>query len=177
MYANPEKIVEKAYGPWLRAPSRNAMNNNGSRWLQNTRRSDGMRGKQGDSTSTSVAEYGGDQAKERFMEVEGVICEKKGDDEEIRIVSRAVRSPKIGEVVMSTLNQMQRDEINSQVGISTEKVVIDPKRKRLDEDLIGENCGGENGGMENMQIGGNQQNIDSKNLQRASPGVQARRGL
>lgn len=36
VYAHPEKVVEKAYGAWLCAPSRNARNNTGSRWLRAT---------------------------------------------------------------------------------------------------------------------------------------------
>lgn len=34
VYANSDKVVEKAYGSWLRAPSRNVKNNTGSRWLR-----------------------------------------------------------------------------------------------------------------------------------------------
>lgn len=36
VYVNPEKLVEKAYGVWLRAPARNTRNNTGARWLKNT---------------------------------------------------------------------------------------------------------------------------------------------
>ncbi|XP_074352060.1 uncharacterized protein At4g02000-like [Apium graveolens] len=35
VYANPDKVIEKTYGTWLRAPSRNVKNNRGSRWLRN----------------------------------------------------------------------------------------------------------------------------------------------
>lgn len=33
--ANPNKIIDNSYGTWLRAPSRNDKNNNGSIWLRN----------------------------------------------------------------------------------------------------------------------------------------------
>lgn len=33
VYANPDKVVERAYGPWPHAPAKNAGMNDGSRWL------------------------------------------------------------------------------------------------------------------------------------------------
>lgn len=36
VYANPDKVVEKAYGSWLRAPPKNMKINTTSRWLRNT---------------------------------------------------------------------------------------------------------------------------------------------
>lgn len=36
VYANPEKVIERAYGVWLRAPNKNAENQNmGEKWLRN----------------------------------------------------------------------------------------------------------------------------------------------
>lgn len=36
VYANPDKLIEKAYGVWLRALLRNATKQNiGARWLRN----------------------------------------------------------------------------------------------------------------------------------------------
>lgn len=35
VYANAGKVIEKAYGTWLRAPGRAAKNNIGARWLRN----------------------------------------------------------------------------------------------------------------------------------------------
>ncbi|XP_074363518.1 uncharacterized protein LOC141704100 [Apium graveolens] len=36
VYANPEKVIDRAYGVWLRAPNKNAKNQNtGSKWLRN----------------------------------------------------------------------------------------------------------------------------------------------
>lgn len=35
VYANPEKMIEKAYGVWLRAPNKGAKSNPGARWLMN----------------------------------------------------------------------------------------------------------------------------------------------
>lgn len=36
VYANPDKLVEKPYGTWLRAPVKNSKNQNiGARWLRN----------------------------------------------------------------------------------------------------------------------------------------------
>lgn len=33
VYANPDKVIEKEYGTWLRTPAKNLKNNTGSRWL------------------------------------------------------------------------------------------------------------------------------------------------
>lgn len=38
VYANPNKVVERAYGGWLRAPNRNVKSNVGARWLRNMER-------------------------------------------------------------------------------------------------------------------------------------------
>lgn len=36
VYANPEKVIDRAYGIWLRAPSKNIKNQNmGAKWLRN----------------------------------------------------------------------------------------------------------------------------------------------
>lgn len=36
VYDNPEKEIERAYGVWLRAPTKNAKNQNiGAKWLRN----------------------------------------------------------------------------------------------------------------------------------------------
>ncbi|XP_074336020.1 uncharacterized protein LOC141673185 [Apium graveolens] len=91
VYANPEKLIEKAYGTWLRAPSRNARNNAGARWIRNARNGNGMWGKQGSQSNRnegSTAAHGADQEKERFMEIEDVIREKNAEEEEIRVKSR-----------------------------------------------------------------------------------------
>lgn len=37
VHANPDKVVDRVYGPALRAPARNAGLNVGSRWLRNVR--------------------------------------------------------------------------------------------------------------------------------------------
>lgn len=87
VYANPERDVEKAYGPWLRAPTRNAKVNTGAKWLRNPVMED----------SNSMG-YGGSQAFRptvrnanlgaNFEEVDGMLREKSGNQIGIKVISR-----------------------------------------------------------------------------------------
>lgn len=168
VYANPDKVVEKAYGPWLRAPARNVQNNAGSRWLRNTKVGEGKWGSQG----STAAHGGGGQGSERFMETEGVVREKSGDNEEIRVKSREMRNLIADDVVMTNVNRAEDNVIDDRAVIHNDNVIIDPKRKRTAEDLLGENGGADKG----INMESTQQTI-LKNLQLAGPGVQARLGL
>lgn len=67
VYANPEKIVEWAYGVWLRAPTKNTrMQKMGSKWLRNG--PDGVR-----SWQVGNNHGGGVDVAVRFMETGGVV--------------------------------------------------------------------------------------------------------
>lgn len=60
VYENSDKVIEKAYGLWLRAPPKNAAKlNTGAKWLRNT--SDGVSQWMKTSTqaSASMAGHGG----------------------------------------------------------------------------------------------------------------------
>lgn len=93
VYANPNKVIEKAYGTWLRASMKNVKNQNiGVRWLKN-----GMDGEQfwaakHGTTSFPGDDYGGKEVTARFMEVDGQISEITGDKAVIRFVSQDLRS-------------------------------------------------------------------------------------
>lgn len=85
VYANPYKVIEKAYGTWLRAPTKNTRNRNaGARWLRNG----GEENQHWGSTIDSTTAHGGDQAVARFMEVDGRLNEIEGDVGEISVVTR-----------------------------------------------------------------------------------------
>ncbi|WOG86768.1 hypothetical protein DCAR_0205986 [Daucus carota subsp. sativus] len=69
VYANPEKMVEWAYGVWLRAPTKNTrMQKMGSKWLRNG--PDGVR-----SWQVGNNHGGGVDVAVRFMETGGVVSE------------------------------------------------------------------------------------------------------
>lgn len=70
VYAHPEKIVEKAYGTWLRAPNKNMRNNTGARWLINLGTGDGGWGSSQNVPNTA---HGDGKEDARFMEIDGVI--------------------------------------------------------------------------------------------------------
>lgn len=62
---------------------------------------------------------------------------KNGDNDGINIRSREIRSQAINDEIVSTVSQIQGKEIIDTVGTVSENVVIDPKRKRVDENLEG----------------------------------------
>lgn len=116
IYANPEKLVDKAYGSWLRAPGRGTRNNAGARWIRNAGGGRDTWGYQKQQGEASTEEF-----KEGYKESD------------------------------------------------TENVVIDSKRKRVNNVKPGEN-----NSLSMVQAKENQQGEVSKNLQMAGAGVQAR---
>lgn len=126
VYANPEKEVERAYGPWLRAPTRNAQVNTGAKWLRNS-----------GSEGSSSLEYGGssvfrsaarrDDLGPDFVEVDGVVREKSGVQSGIMVTSR---------------NQGDREEFeiqNTDNDAGMDDVVVELKRKRMKGNTDGSN--------------------------------------
>lgn len=84
VYANPDKEIEKAYGPWLRAQTRNAQMNSGAIWLRNstvpaTEQGSGERFR---AEETSEADITG-----KFVNIDGIISEKGGNESGITIKS------------------------------------------------------------------------------------------
>lgn len=162
LYANPDKVVEKVYGVWLRAPSKNAEKlNTGARWLRNTGgvSNTWMKG-DGCGTPSSVNQDGG-QGQTKFMEVDGVVRENLGDQGGIAVKGRDY----------SVIDGNNITDDSGSITMERDKVVYDPKRKRLEEkveETRGENC-------ESLSIE-NQKN-ESLNLQMAGPVAQARLGL
>ncbi|XP_074322934.1 uncharacterized protein LOC141659900 [Apium graveolens] len=155
VYANPEKLIDKAYGTWLRAPSRGAKNNTGSRWIRNTdggKDAWGTQKQQGEASNV----HGGNQGGARFMDVDGRIHEIGGEVGEILVKSRDLREQQVTENVTQGYKES-----------NDENIVIDPKRKRVDNGKHGEN-----NGPDLLQINENQPKDVSKNLLMAGPGVE-----
>lgn len=68
VYANPDKVIEKAYGTWLRAPIKNMKNQNiGARWLRNGVDEGQMWATRNNTTSFTSVIHGDAVVKERFM--------------------------------------------------------------------------------------------------------------
>lgn len=88
VYANPEKIVDHAYGTWLRASTRSTKVGACARWLRNANAGENEGDKNNDRSGPSNTTHDGGEADARFMEVDGVFREIHGDQEAVRIVTR-----------------------------------------------------------------------------------------
>lgn len=88
VYANLDKVIERSYGTWLRAPQKNARVGMGSRWLRNSSNGEGQWSTKIKQDEAENTVHGGDRVKERFMEVGGIICEISGADKAINIMQR-----------------------------------------------------------------------------------------
>lgn len=66
IYANPDKVIDRAYDAWLRAPSKNVKNENmGAKWLRN--HPNGVQDWNSGERETSTGQGGGTIAAS-FME-------------------------------------------------------------------------------------------------------------
>lgn len=93
VYANPDKLIEKAYGTWLRAPMKNMKNQNiGARWLKNDADGGMSWTARADTSNLPGDNHGGEKVTTRFMEVDGHVGEISGDKDVICYVSRNLGS-------------------------------------------------------------------------------------
>lgn len=100
------------------------------------------------------------------MEIEGIMREVDGDNGAIKVHQRDNLEREKGDVLMANVIQIQDNAGGKEI---SEIVVMDPKRRRLDEEEVN----GENNGHNSMhEI--NQYVNGPKNLQLAGPGSQAR---
>lgn len=167
VYANPEKLIERAYGVWLRAPTRSNKIGAGARWLRNANAGPNQKEAGNPSHATSNTSHGDGGRGPKFMEVDGgMMREISGDDEAVRIVSRDK-----GDKIIINSEQNQREVVENDLNLD-DRVILDPKRKRIEEDLQ------ENAiDQESMQVNGLVINNGSKNVLLAGPGLQARQTL
>lgn len=86
VYENPDKVIERAYGVWLRAQNRNSRNNVGARWLRNVKGGGGWSetGKAGGSQTADR----GEKISERFEEHGGIVREKGGDKDAVMVKAK-----------------------------------------------------------------------------------------
>lgn len=146
VYQNPDKVIGKAYGVWLRAPSKNVTKfNAGAKWLRGSSDINNPwvnTNKQGDSSTTV---HGGKQAQERFMEVDGMVHENLGNSVGVEIKSREFNVQERRDVIGS--KEIQKQPIGEQgiENMESDKIVIDPKRKRVEENVDGIKEGREDG--------------------------------
>ncbi|KAK1354073.1 hypothetical protein POM88_047329 [Heracleum sosnowskyi] len=148
--------------------SRGVKLNAGSRWIRNASGGEGVWGTQKQQSASSTC-HGGHQGDARFMEVDGRIREIGGEVGDILIKSRDLRAQQIGDKGGLNGKQVIDEVVDKDKDSDTEKVVIDPKRKRMEDIVFGEN-----NGLDIMQINEKYQKDGSTNLLLAGPGVQAR---
>lgn len=166
VYANSDKVIERSYGIWLRAPVRGGKSQNiGARWLRNG-------GEEGQSwrsnscgfQSTTAMNQGRDTG-ERFMEIDGRITEITGETCAIQFSQGNQRSElqDMGAIIKEGIEMSGKRNEN-------EIVVSDSKRKRGNE----ENNVELKADSTVNSTGLDMSNIGPKNLLEAGPVVQAR---
>lgn len=128
-YASPDKLVEHAYGVWLRAPTRTNKIGAGARWLRNVNDGGTQWITSNTSPGVSATTRGDGRAEPRFMEVDGVFCEIHGNQEAVRVVTR-----NYGDNDISNLEPNQEETADSNLNLN-ERVILDPKRRRVETDL------------------------------------------
>lgn len=81
VYANPTKVIERAYGAWLHAPSKNMRAQSlGSKWLRNG--GNGAQNKWSDGKEMAAETTSGEETvMANFMETDGKVCEISGGKE------------------------------------------------------------------------------------------------
>lgn len=168
VYANPLKMIERAYGVWLRAPSKSAQKQNvRSKWLRNGPNGGYNSSSEGHGTAITTM-YGGEGSTMNFMETDGVVSEKVGGE-----VAITFKKHNLGDtlVIGDRLNPDNLDRLEAgNREFENEIVVVDSKRKRIEVEKLQEDKRGNN---TDVVMGP----IDvSKNGPEAGLGFQARLG-
>lgn len=161
VYANSEKIVERAYGVWLRAPNKNVkIQNIGAKWLRNG----------GDGTQTWQSGLRGGQGSRtreaNFTEEDGVVREKLGGTDMVRVTDRIPRDRgDLGDFQMTDNMEITKGAGDLE---GNEVEVLDTKRRCVDTDQ-------HNGENVNNIVTIMDPNVSGpKNGLEAGPGLQAR---
>lgn len=136
VYANLEKDIVRAYGAWLRAPTKNTQSQNlGTKWLRKSGEGSKLWEGSGMQMGQTTTVQGRDQAEAQSMEVERNISDNVGENGGIRVVARN-QEDGIGATNFS--NQMTENLGGNPVDEVTD--VIDPKRRQVDDvSNIGDN--------------------------------------
>ncbi|XP_074337514.1 uncharacterized protein LOC141674712 [Apium graveolens] len=118
VYAHPDKVVEKAYGTWLRAPMKGGKQHNlGAKWLRNTAVMTSTEDQKTEATSMQA----GSNVVAKFMKIDGKICENHEETGGTWMANRNLNS---------TGNQGEDNGGNN--GFENDRIIMDIKRKRVD---------------------------------------------
>lgn len=167
IYANAGKEVERAYGVWLRAPTRGVKNNSGSRWLRTGEgRKNWSENGGGQSSQTAVNTEG--RVVARFQEIGGVVRETWSDGGAVTITAKNQETKDMGDNISNIGAIVGKDKIGP-------NIVVETKRKRTGEyDVENGPIGMQTDGLdEDTTLQQYEINV-SKNLNGAGPVDQAR---
>lgn len=159
VYANPGKVIDRAYGVWLRAPTKNTKNQNmGAKWLRNNQ-DGGQAWNSGEKDRNANMMSGGGDATARFMETDGVIAEITGKEIGIQVKQRDH-----GDCVNQQTTGLS--DVMGGNNIQNEIVVIETKRRRVNNEMDTDD--------QEKEIAVTENSNGPKNVLEAGPGVQAR---
>ncbi|KAL8115437.1 hypothetical protein AgCh_022072 [Apium graveolens] len=132
VYANPDKIVDRAYGVWLRAPAKNADMNAGSRWLRNIADENKKWTSKSTSSEHSNTDHGrsGGQRDAKFIEIDGVVREFGADNSALTIKGR-----KNGDIDMEEKFKKQLEGFEGVDSGLNEVIAFNSKRKLVKENV------------------------------------------
>ncbi|KAL8135721.1 hypothetical protein AgCh_010378 [Apium graveolens] len=132
VYANPDKIVDRAYGVWLRALAENVNMNAGSRWLRNIADKNKAWTSKSTSSEQSNTDHGrsGGQKDTKFMEMDGVVREFGAENSALTIKGHTNGDIDMGEKFKKQLEGFEGVDSGLNEGISFES-----KRKRVKENV------------------------------------------
>lgn len=166
VYANPDKEVERAYGPWLRASGRGGKYNAGARWLRNSEGGSSWATAGGGGWKQTKGSTGAKEST-RFTENAGVMRETRGDNDTVVVTAKNQEAIEKEGRIMTVNEENNQENLN---------FVMETKRKRVENTQDGPmfmQTDGPNHEGTNNQIRLN----DPKNLQGAGSGIQTRREL
>lgn len=164
VYENPEKEIERAYGVWLRAQNRNSKSGIVARWLRSSDGGGKWSENSGDTGSQSKSSK--EKEAERFVENDGLVREKNGDQ---------------GAVVVAPRNQEGFGEIQKDLNLADNRdIIIDTKGKRVEIIQEESTYGPKEMITDGLQTGNTEETVEGnipKNLYGVGSGIQAHRVL
>lgn len=168
MYANPDKVVDRAYDYRLRAPTKNTTMNVESRWSTNgTVENKTWTNKDFPSEHSNTSQgRGGGRQEAKFMEIDGVVREV-ADNSALTIKRRENGDMGMGDKIKNQLEAFEGEKNGM-----NEVIAFDSKRKRVEGKVRQENKE-----EKNILSLENKIDVGSKNGSVAGTGLQARQTL
>lgn len=163
VYDNPGKEIERAYGPWLRAPGKNSKTPAGSRWLRNAENESRWKNGEGSSRPAPTGDGGGAS----FKGYGTVVTVNQGDVGKITVISKNQEGVDMGGRISNVTDLEGENQ-------GVDNVIVDLKRRRTDSGSVRNDNGPDNMQTDGLEIVEQvKENKDSKNEMRVGSGDQA----